>query len=371
MTSANLFDPELILSPIDGDWQTGQDVRLDPSPTSTYQTIKIARNSARAAERNSIHDGNTSEADEHWRTIKNNAPDLLTNQSKDLEVACWYTEALLRSNGFQGLRDGFLLIHGLIERFWANLYPLPDEDGMETRVACLAGLNGEGAEGVLIAPIRKTIITEGSSCGPFTYWEYQQALECQKLPDEKAKQAKIDKLGFSIDSIETAVRESSNEFFENIRGDLIEAIDLFKKTGQLLDEHCGTYDAPPTRTIIEVLEDCLGAISHLGRDKFLVMDEVPVEQSQDEQSGAGEGQAAPAQPAAANYLANRDAAFKQLIEISEFFRKTEPHSPVSYVLQKAVKWGHMPLNELIQELIPDSSSRNHYSELTGVLSDDD
>src|SRR5690606_35970383 len=90
---------------------------------------------------------------------------------------------------------------------------------------------------------------------------------------------------------------------------------------------------------------------------------------------AGEESSAPTQahaPAAvANVINSREAAFKQLTEIAEFFRKTEPHSPVSYVLEKAVKWGHMPLDELIIELIPEASSRTHFSQLTGVQSNED
>ena len=37
----------------------------------------------------------------------------------------------------------------LAENFWDGLYPLPDEDGILTRVAPLAGLNGVEADGVL------------------------------------------------------------------------------------------------------------------------------------------------------------------------------------------------------------------------------
>ncbi|SMF29889.1 type VI secretion system protein ImpA [Alteromonadaceae bacterium Bs31] len=369
MPSENIVNLELMLGAFTGDNPAGVDVREDPSPTSPYQNIKAARNAARAAERNSIHDGSSNEADEHWRAITTLAPEILANYSKDLEIASWYTEALLRSSGFQGLRDGFAIIHGLIEAYWENLYPMPDEDGIETRVACIAGLNGEGAEGVLVAPIRKAKITEGSSVGPFTFWEYQQALEAQKLPDEKARNAKKDKLGFDISNIETAVSESSTDYFINLRDDLNEAILLYKKTGQMLDEHCGAYDAPPTRTIIEVLDECLGAVNHLAKHKF----PVEVEEAEDGAEQPGEADSAGEQSTkrVQGPVANREDAFKQLVEIADFFRRTEPHSPVSYVLEKAVKWGNMPLTALMQELIPDSSSRNHYSELTGVISDEE
>ena len=65
-------------------------------------------------------------------------------------------------------------------------------------------------------------------------------------------------------------------------------------------------------------------------------------------------------------ITSREEAIRQLNNISSFFRQTEPHSPISYVIDKAVKWGDMSLSELISELIPDSSSRETYSSLTGV-----
>ncbi|RYY77075.1 MAG: type VI secretion system protein TssA [Gammaproteobacteria bacterium] len=365
-------DTNVLLIPISDDQPTGIDVRQDASPLSKYQSLKSARAAARAAERQAIHDGDSTAADEHWRKIISLAPDILTNQSKDLEVACWFTEALIRRNGFQGLRDGFELIKGLVENFWDGLYPMPDEDGMETRTAPLSGLNGEGAEGVLIAPIRKVPITEGYSPGPFSLWQYQQALEAQRSPDEDTRQNKMAKLGFSIDDIERAVNESSVQFYVDLTDNLSTAINIYKELGTLLDERCGADSAPPTRNIISILEECRGAVSHLGKDKIPAPEESESATENEPDANAGVSQSAPqaTAKAAPGVINSREAAFKQLLEIAKFFRKTEPHSPVSYVIEKAVKWGNMPLNELINELIPDSSSRERYSELTGVKDED-
>lgn len=378
MASETIVNLDLLLESIPGDNPAGQDIRQDPSPVSPYQSIKAARNAARAAERNSIHDGNSNEAEEHWKTILQIAPEILGSQAKDLEIASWYSEALLRLYGFRGLRDGFTIIHGFIEKFWDNLYPMPDEDGIETRVACLSGLNGEGAEGVLIAPIRKAEITEGNSVGPFTLWEYQQALDVQKIPDDKARKAKREKVGFDVDTINKAVTETNAQFFIDLRDDLEQAIDLYRRAGQMLDEYCGTYDAPPTRTIIESLEECLGVIKHIARDKFPLEVDTPEadtetadENAESAETGTPATVATPSVTVTQAAMMNRELAFKQLKEIAEFFRKTEPHSPVSYLLDKAVRWGDMPLTALIQELIPDSSSRSHFSELTGVMADDE
>ncbi len=365
MASPAIINTEELLQPISEESPAGSDIRENSSAKSPYYAIKDARGSARAAERNNMFEGTNSEADEHWRKILELAPDILKNHSKDLEIASWYTEALVRRYGFQGLRDGFIVIRGLIEQYWDTLFPLPDEDGIETRVAPLTGLNGEGAEGVLIAPIRNIAITEGQPPGPFSFWKYQQALDIQKITDEEARTEKAGKIGFSLDNIETAVNESSESFFIDQRDDVGTCIEEYRNISRMLDEHCGTHEAPPTSNIINVLQECAGAINHLGKHIL------PAAETETEAADGDTATAAGGSAQAKGPIGNREAAFKQLRDISEFFRKTEPHSPISYVLEKAVKWGNMPLGELISELIPDSSSRAHYSSLTGVKSDDD
>ncbi len=370
MASEEIIQLESLLSPISEDNPVGEDIREDSSPASLFYSIKDARNAARAAERNNMFDGNNTEADDEWRKILQLAPEILQTKAKDLEIASWYTEALVRRYGFQGLRDGFKLILGLINQYWDNLYPLPDEDGIETRVASLTGLNGEGAEGVLIAPIRNIDLTEGNDPGPFNFWKYQQALEIDKIIDEETKNDKAAKLGFSLEDVDTAVAESSESFYINIIDDITEAIDSFRETGKLLDEYCGFNDAPPTSNILGILEDCLGVVKHIGKYK------IPSEESDEEQDDENSSDETTASDSsspkqASGPVKNRQDAFKKLMEIAEFFRKTEPHSPISYILERAVKWGDMPLQDLMKELLPDSSARDVYGSLTGVNLEDD
>lgn len=126
---------------------------------------------------------------------------------------------------------------------------------------------------------------------------------------------------------------------------------------------------PPTSNIINTLEDALSVVKHVARFKL------PVESSNEEDIGE-EGAVVSDSPSgvvtvASGSIKSRDDAFRHLNNISNFFRQTEPHSPISYILDKAVRWGEMDLNELMRELIPDSSSRDYYSSLTGVSTDDD
>ena len=371
MASEEIIPLDQLLAPIAEESPVGRDIRDDEGQESLYQAIKDARIAARSAERKNVFDNDTSEADTQWRKIIELAPDILLNHSKDLEIACWFTEGLVRRYGFQGLRDGFKLIEGLIESYWDGLYPLPDEDGIETRVASLTGLNGEGAEGVLITPIRNVPLTEGSDPAPFNYWKYQQIVEIEKIIDEQTKSERASKLGFSMDDVDRAVADSSESFFININDDLGDAIATFSRISSQLDQHCGINDSPPTSNIINILEACLGIIRHIGKYK-IPEGQHDANESGDESTTDKDLENIENQPGAlAGEVGTRDEAFKQLLEISKFFRKTEPHSPISYMLERVVKWGDLPLDSLIRELIPDSSARDYYGSLTGIRTDDD
>ena len=280
----------------------------------------------------------------------------------------------MRKSGFQGLKDGFSLIRQLIENFWEQgLYPVEDEDGIETRVAPIAGLNGEGADGVLLSPIRNSFITEDASYEPYSLWQYQQAIDISRLSDERKQHDQIERIGFSMENIDKAVANSSSEYYSNLYQDIEVCLTEYQAIDKLLTEFCGSHEAPPSSKIIELLQDAKGAINHIAKAKLPIItdtsdvDEESDSEQLDEQATSS---AASQNSAVTNALNSRDDAFKQLNTIAEYFKKTEPHSPISYMLTKTVKWGNMPLEELMKELIPDSSSRDTYSSLTGVGVDD-
>ncbi len=359
MASPGIIDIDKLLESISDDQPVGTDIRNNTKPDSIYQQIKQVRNAARAVERENIYTTDNDDAKQHWKKISTLASEILTKHSKDLEISCWFIEANVRLYGFPGLRDSFKLTKALIEQYWETIYPLPDEDGMLTRVAPLAGLNGEGSEGVLISPIRDVSITDSNTTKPFALWQYQQALDIQKITDPNSRTENTAKLGYSMADIEKSVNSSSETFYVNLRDDINDCIKQYRLISKLLDKLCDKNVSPPSSNIITVLEQCLATINHLAKHKFPIaaIDPTSTEQSAMEPATLQQG---------GDTITSREAAFKQLHTISEFFLKTEPHSPISYIVAKAIKWGNMPLNELIGELIPDDSSREHFSSLTGV-----
>ena len=114
MASPLTLDLESLLAPIPGPAPFGADPRSDTAPTSPYQLVKDARYAAADAERGlergfaEAADAKRAEASakQSWPLILASGTALIASTAKDLEVAAWVTEALLRLHRIAGLRDG-------------------------------------------------------------------------------------------------------------------------------------------------------------------------------------------------------------------------------------------------------------------------
>lgn len=51
---------------------------------------------------------------------------------------------------------------------------------------------------------------------------------------------------------------------------------------------------------------------------------------------------------------DRADALRRLAAVAEYFHRHEPHSPVAYLVQRAVRWGDMSLEDWLREVINDS-----------------
>jgi type VI secretion system protein ImpA len=74
--------------------------------------------------------------------------------------------------------------------------------------------------------------------------------------------------------------------------------------------------------------------------------------------------AAPARPAGPP--ADRDEALRRLEQVAEYFRKNEPHSPVAHLVERAARWGRMPLIDVLREVIPDQPAMAKIMDTLGV-----
>src|SRR3546814_14980170 len=70
----------------------------------------------------------------------------------------------------------------------------------------------------------------------------------------------------------------------------------------------------------------------------------------------GDGASAGAFNLGGGDAANKAAAIRALGEIAAWFKRVEPHSPVSFLLERAVLWSDTPLDQSLAEVGPDRSA---------------
>src|SRR5262249_10198756 len=152
-------------------------------------------------------------------------------------------------------------------KYWDGLYPLPDEEGIDTRTAPLTGLNGDDAEGTLIAPINKVPITDNTSVGRLSTAHYQEASNLAKITDPKVKEKRLARGAVAMETFLKAVAESPPKFYTNLVEDLTQSLDEYGKLCGALDKRCDGR-APPSSNIRGALTGCLDAIKGVAQNKL-------------------------------------------------------------------------------------------------------
>lgn len=382
---------ENIVNPISSEQPCGVDPRSDTSPLSEYYRLKEVRTRARADERNALIgiDGDESINDfvREWSPIKDDIPGILAKSSKDLEYCAWLIEALCRTNGFAGLTAGFELVNQLISNFWDDLYPTPDEDGLETRIAPLLGLNGFDGEGVLLMPILSIPLVHTHSGEKYATWQIEQASQLNSLSADKQK-SKIAAGAISLKQINEALQEVDDVTLIALQADIAGAITAFTALSEKMDEVMGG-EPQPTSKIAEKLQNCSNIFTFITEDRFKTInaqievanDAIAQAEKAEEESSDVEAVSAVGTQArqATGYdfmqmdqtITNRSEAIKALHKIEQFFRTTEPHSPISYAIAQSIRWSELSLPELLAELVSDSNARADYFKLTGIAESDE
>lgn len=360
-----LLNRNVLLQPVSDTHPTGRDLREDASATAPYHRLRDIRSAARNNERAAQTDGETDYiSGKDWLALIDDVPDILIKESKDLELVAWLIEALTRNHGFRGLAEGYQLAADLIEAYGDALYPLPDEDGVSTQLAALTGLNGHGSDGALIAPVKSIRITQGDH--PACTWECEQAFATDRISDPAKREARNQRGYLSKTEIDQAVAETSAEFFQDLIADVELAVAAFDRYQTVVDAYASD-DPQPSARIRDTLQKVMQTLRYIAAD-HLAGAAVNEELNEEATDADGEAAANGVSPREAARIDDRKTALKQLREIAQFFRRTEPHSPISYAIEQAVYWSDLTLPDLIGELIPDESARQKYQKLAGIRS---
>ena len=342
-----MFNADTLLAPISPAHPAGADLSF----SSDFDAIAQARRFDDPSLEQGEWVTELKEAD--WSFVVKRCSALLGEKSKDLRVAVWLAEAAAKQHRMQGLGESFRLLAGLIREFWnLGLYPEPDGDDMEQRVGNLAWILGRTP-----ALLREMPLTEGQGTA-FSAIDFDMARKQASLP-EHARNADWPKLA----DMETARSRNSPRFREQFATDARYCMDALKELEQVSDEFLGN-DSPgfaAARDAVQAMIDAMPSHAGLPATVSTPLGVAPAgEQIIIAQPMAGIA------PQASGPVVSRSHAITQLCEIASFFRRTEPHSPVSYFADKAADAGEQDLHTWLRSVVKDPNSLQHIEEMLGI-----
>ncbi|HTZ72074.1 MAG TPA: type VI secretion system protein TssA [Acetobacteraceae bacterium] len=355
------LDLDSLLAPFGGDTPAGVDPREDFSPLAPYRAMRTARGAARAAERAADADPTAEQTPPpEWRTVRQLALKLLGETCKDLEVAAWLAEALVRTEGLSGLTASAQIIGGLTRQFWdQGLLPPLDSDGVAGKVSPVEGLSGTGGDGTLMQPLRKTVLFNKPDGSPVAFWAFDASMKLQGEADQNRIKQRIAAGVTLFEEMERDARAAGGAHFAALRKEARAGLQAWNDMSAALDEKAGS-DSPSTSRVRALLQEILDVANRYAPPE--IAEVAPVADTEEAaEPGAPGAVAAPKPP-----RENREDMLRDLSRIADFFRRTEPHSPLAYTLDEAVRRGRMTLPDLLEELVPDAGTRGNILTQLGI-----
>jgi type VI secretion system protein ImpA len=249
-------------------------------------------------------------------------------------------------------------MRGLADQYWDGLFPLPDDYGMETRVSPVTGLNGRDGNGSLIQPLYMISLFDRPDGSPIAFYQFQQSEQLGTL-DAERRQQRIDAGAIPLETLEREARAAGVARFAKLLADARDAREAWQAMAGVMDEKAGA-DGPSTTAVRDLLSGIIEIAVRFA----------PAEAVADEggEAVAGEagGGAAGGMAVGPGAGATREDALRTLGEIANFFRRTEPHSPLSYTLDEAVRRGRMTWPDLLAEIVADTDTRNNILITLGI-----
>jgi len=360
-SSSEVIDVEGLLAPISGDNPAGENLQY----SGLHDEIREAR---RAEDALAQGDWQRELKAADWDLTLELSEKALKTQTKDLQVAAWLAEALVKKHGFPGLRDGLKVMRGLHERFWDNVYPEVDDGDLEARANSLSWLDRQTAFALKEVPLTKA---PGMA---YSYIQMEQSKEFDLPPNadadtinrvnaERAKAAESGKI--TPEDFAKAKSGSKRAFYEEVSGQLAECSQEFKALDRVMDEKFGR-ETPGLGELKKSLDQVKDFADKTLKEKRA---EEPSAADVGAEEGAGaEGASASGTAAATGSIRSRQDALARLAQVADYFRRTEPHSPVSYLVQRAITWGQMPLDAWLADVIKDGGLLEAIKETLGLKS---
>ncbi|WP_174875910.1 type VI secretion system protein TssA [Vogesella oryzae] len=353
---------EQLLAPIAGPQPAGEDM----SYSALFDQIREARRSDDPSLAQGDWEQTLKQAD--WPKVVKLCEQALAEQSKDLQLLVWYAEAKTKVEGLAGLQLALGALDGWLQQYWESGYPELDPHDFDERVGKLEWLNLQ-----LGVAVREVALTRPES-GGYSWQQWQQSREVDNLglKNPEAREAALAEGKLAGETFDKAAQQSGAAWFQQCMEQLVAVLASYEALDASIDLRFGAQ-APSLAELRNALYACQDLVLRYRQQlaPATASPAVPPRTVIEEKVVSQPITVTPAALAApvADFggpIANRQQAVQMLTEVARYFRRNEPHSPVSLLAERAARWAEMSLEEWLQHVVKDDSTLRQLQELLDV-----
>lgn len=356
---------------IKGGSAAGEDIRYTPE----FDALSQARREEDDTDQG-IWQVSAKKAD--WRAVVGLAGDILATRSKDLQVVVWLIQGLFQVHDLKGLAAGLTLLGRLTKTMWPLLWPRPDGDDLEARLAPYYWVDSR-----LPADLMKISISDVDQRGNpgFVYQQLVRARELDRIAGNRRKvfEAALAEGEVSLDTVKSGLTRSATDFLTDRWRDLRLVQEATRRLVTNIDAAAGK-DAPSFKELRRVLDDLERLFAQALADRGALPAEVkpmPPDNKRDSKSDSRNDSptsAPPGHPAGETggglpVIRDRRAAYVLLNHAAEWLLAHEPHSPAPFLIKRALSWENLALGDVLSQLLAAGGNIDVTLKILGISTD--
>ncbi|AMN67820.1 type VI secretion system protein TssA [Psychrobacter sp. P11G5] len=311
-----------------------------------------------------------------WDFVKTQCTELLTNTSKDMKLALWYVDALSHTDHLAGISHGLRLLQELNDEYWLTMYPPLDgeDDSMDIRAGLLSWFVKALTDDL------KRLSLSDTKTGNHNYNYYLTARDHDKQRQQNPDSEASNQL--TLSDYNQAIKNSSESWQQSLMTELSNITTQWQALTDQLNNLMG-MDAPVFAPVTDLLVALKQHLQPLIPEQFGNADktiqesinDANVYDNSDEDVTSKIGGQPPAStnvtstsfnPTNRDHQSNRRQALKLLGQIQDYFATNEPHSPVTFLLGRAIDWADMPLDQWLAHIIKNEDQLSTLSDMIGI-----
>jgi type VI secretion system protein ImpA len=269
-----------------------------------------------------------------WIAIRDKALEALA-KSKDLRLLAYLGTAALRTDGITAFADTLKIAAEWLEAYWSQVYPLIDEDAVLRRSA----LNCFADPMAVVDALRRTRLVVSRQHGAFSLRDVDIATHQLTAPANPAEHVDENQVNAAFASM--AIGDLV-KLEEGVTG----SIGSLGRIDAKMRESAGTEAGPqfdPLKAQLARMTQVLRAQMSQHPERAAVA------------NLAAPGDAAPGEGGlAAGPVKSRQDAIRALDAVADFFKRTEPSSPIPLFLARAKRLVSKDFLEVLADVAPDA-----------------